>query len=311
LSVKVDTSHGSEKQFHKRRSVTNFYDGSLSLLRSCLQHGTLTAELKASGGRVDRSLDAAALRKLAEIGSNPICAVRTWHVGTTPEEQVDAEVLPLLEKLSRKNLIRFVEFDGQPGHAIDLQLLCALAGSNVGTKFRWAGGSAEELSRCLEQFHPTAVYCSDLAAFTQSEATILGNSPALAVLGTGKDIFEGPALMTARRMVEAGVAIALSSGYNSESAASYSMQMALALGVVRLGLTPEEAFSAATINAAYAAGRGDQVGSIEVGKRADLLLLNVPDYREIPSQFGVNHVDMAIRDGNIVLNRTRWRAMRN
>jgi imidazolonepropionase len=88
------------------------------------------------------------------------------------------------------------------------------------------------------------------------------------------------------------------------------MQISLALAVVRLGLTAEEAFSAATINSAYAAGRGDVTGSIEVGKHADLLLLNTPDYREVPSQFGVNHVDMAIRGGNVVLNRTRWKAMK-
>jgi imidazolonepropionase len=73
-------------------------------------------------------------------------------------------------------------------------------------------------------------------------------------------------------------------------------------------LTPEEAWGAATINAAYAVGCGDITGSLEIGKQADLLILNVTDYREIPRQFGINHVAMVFRDGAIVLNRTRWRA---
>jgi imidazolonepropionase len=81
------------------------------------------------------------------------------------------------------------------------------------------------------------------------------------------------------------------------------MQMALALAVLRLRLTPEEAIAAATINAAYATGCGDSVGSLEVGKQADLLVLDIPDYREVHRQFGINHVAMVIREGKVVVSR--------
>ena len=80
---------------------------------------------------------------------------------------------------------------------------------------------------------------------------------------------------------------------------------------MRLGLTVEEAFTAATINAAHAAGCGHVTGSLEFGKQADLLILNVSDYREVPRQFGINNVEMAIRHGSIVLNRNRWKAAAN
>jgi len=132
--------------------------------------------------------------------------------------------------------------------------------------------------------------------------------PGLAVLAAGKRLFEGPVGTAGRDLVDAGAAIALSSGYQSVAVGNFSMQMSIALAVARLGLTPEEAWSAATINAAYAAGYGDITGSLEVGKQADLLILNVTDYREIPRQFGINHVAMVFRDGALVLNRTRWRA---
>jgi imidazolonepropionase len=86
------------------------------------------------------------------------------------------------------------------------------------------------------------------------------------------------------------------------------MQMVVALGVLHLRLTVEQAISATTINAAHALGRADEIGSLEVGKRADLLVLNLPDYREIPRRFGINHVALAIRDGNLVMNRSRPKA---
>lgn len=85
------------------------------------------------------------------------------------------------------------------------------------------------------------------------------------------------------------------------------MQMALSFAVLHLRLTIEQAITAATINAAHAAGVGHLTGSLEAGKRADILILTLSDYREIPRQFGINHVGMAIREGNVVFNRTRWR----
>jgi imidazolonepropionase len=311
LSLKIDSTRSGEKHFHKRKSMVDFYEGSLSLLRSCLHHGTLTADVKAGGSELNRSLDVPVLRKLADIGTNPICTMRTWHVGNMLEGAVDTELLALLGKIARRKLIHSIEFNGPSSRAVDLDLLAAIANSQIAIKVSWAGGTGEQLSHCLEHFRPVAVYCVAPGLLSSGEAAVLANSYSLAVLGAGKEVFEGPALRTGRELVDAGVAVALSSGYDSGSAASFSMQMSLALAVVRLGLTVEEAFSAATINAAYAAGRGDVVGSLELGKKADLLLLNASDYREVPSHFGVNHVDMVIRDGNIVLNRTRWKAMHN
>ncbi len=311
LGLSLDTSHSSHKPLRKRKSIEAFYEGSLSLLRSCLQHGTLTADVKAGVDEFDPALSLSMLRKLAQIGSNPIFITRTWHVSATFDERQGEDLLPILTAAARKKLIGFVEFAAESGSAAHLKLLAAIAHSGIGVKLAWPGGTAQELALCLEQYVPLVTFCRAPAALSSVEIAHLAAAPGMTVLAVGKDVFEGPMSRTAREMVDAGDAIALSSGYDSISAASHSMQMSLALAVFRLGLTVEEAWSASTINAAYAAGRGDSVGSIEVGKQADLLLLNAPDYREVPNQFGVNHVDMALRDGNIVLNRTRWKAMHN
>lgn len=309
LTLKLDgRESGGSRHFRKRKSILEFHDESLSLLRSCLQHGTLTVDVKASGGDAGHSLDIPALRKLAEIGSNPIFTVRTWHVGDTRGQPYEM-LLDRLAVLERRKLIHSIEFDGASGCAAGLPFMSALGKCSFGVKLTWTGGLAEELSRYLEQFHPATVYCAAPIFLTAQQTAVLAASSAVAVLGAGKEVFQGPATSIGRELVDAGAAVALSSGYDSASGASHSMQMSISLAVARLGLSIEEAFSAATINAAYAVGRGEVTGSIERGKHADILLLNVSDYREVPAQFGVNHVDMAIRGGNIVLNRTRWKAM--
>jgi imidazolonepropionase len=89
------------------------------------------------------------------------------------------------------------------------------------------------------------------------------------------------------------------------------MQLALSLAVTRLGLTPEQAIVAATVNAAHTLGCAASIGTLETGKRADIIIMNTADYHEISSQFGVNNVLMVFREGHIVFNRTRWKAAAN
>jgi imidazolonepropionase len=86
------------------------------------------------------------------------------------------------------------------------------------------------------------------------------------------------------------------------------MQMAITLAVNRMNLTLEEAIATATVNAAYASGIGAKVGTLEAGKRADLQVLNLTDYRDLPRQFGVNHVGLVIKSGTIAFNRIKWKA---
>jgi imidazolonepropionase len=75
------------------------------------------------------------------------------------------------------------------------------------------------------------------------------------------------------------------------------MQMVIALACAEMDMSPAEAVSAATINAAHALLCHDHTGTLEPGKNADLLMLNVEDYREIAQQAGVNHVHMVLKNG--------------
>jgi imidazolonepropionase len=79
------------------------------------------------------------------------------------------------------------------------------------------------------------------------------------------------------------------------------MQFVISLACRTMGLSPAQAISAATINAAAAIGRDERVGSLEPGKEADLLLLSVSDYRQLGYRFGTNLVSTVIKKGRIVV----------
>lgn len=104
----------------------------------------------------------------------------------------------------------------------------------------------------------------------------------------------------ARKMIDAGCAIALSTDFNPGSAPCPSMPMAMAIACRYQKLLPSEALNAATINPAFGIGLGDRVGSIEVGKTGDLLLLDTTDYRQVIYEFGGNLVATVMKAGKYV-----------
>ncbi len=108
-----------------------------------------------------------------------------------------------------------------------------------------------------------------------------------------------PQYTPAKAILEAGGLLALATDLNPGTAWNENMQFAIALACRYMKLTPAQAIAAATINAAAAIGRADRIGSIEPGKQADLLLLDVPDYRHLGYRFGGNLVHTVIKKGRV------------
>lgn len=104
----------------------------------------------------------------------------------------------------------------------------------------------------------------------------------------------------ARKLIDRGAAVALASDFNPETSPTNNMQMILSLACNQMNMTPAEAIVASTINAAHALGLSTKVGSIQAGKEADLILLDVADYREIPYYFGVNLVAATLKRGRVI-----------
>jgi imidazolonepropionase len=103
----------------------------------------------------------------------------------------------------------------------------------------------------------------------------------------------------ARKLIEADAILALATDCNPGTSWNESMQFAIALACRYMGLTPAQSIAASTINSAHAIRRADTVGSIEVGKQADMLVLSVPDYRHLGYRYGTNLVKQVIKRGQV------------
>jgi len=153
----------------------------------------------------------------------------------------------------------------------------------------------------------------DLAADMDVETVVLSDEPSDEILGKLADmdvtvvIPVGSATVDewgrrcARRLIELGVPIALGTGLGISTNAGGSMLDTLRAGCDRLGLSPAEALVASTVNAAFASGVGDDIGSLEPGKRADLLVLDLPSYSRLPYHSSTDPIRAVVKDGWVVV----------
>lgn len=107
----------------------------------------------------------------------------------------------------------------------------------------------------------------------------------------------------AKKMIEEGVAVAISTDYNPGSCPTENMQLVMSFASIIMKLTPEEVITAATINGASSLKLEDEIGSIEVGKKADLVMFDAPNLDYIIYHFGINHTDKVIKNGRLVFEK--------
>jgi imidazolonepropionase len=108
----------------------------------------------------------------------------------------------------------------------------------------------------------------------------------------------------AREMIDAGLAVVLATDFNPGSSPTPSLPMILSLACTQMKMTPAEALTAATINAAYSLGRGDEIGSLEKGKRADFVIHDCEDYRELAYFFGIEHPWRVYASGELAFSKS-------
>lgn len=128
----------------------------------------------------------------------------------------------------------------------------------------------------------------------------LKTSGTLAVVLPGASFVLKSGYAPARKIIDAGMPLAIASDFNPGTCMSYSMPLMMTIACTQMSLTPEEAITASTLNGAAALGLSDRLGSIELGKQADLLLFNIPHYRYIPYHFGTNLVNKIIKRGTLL-----------
>ncbi|MEX2104914.1 MAG: imidazolonepropionase [Bacilli bacterium] len=146
-----------------------------------------------------------------------------------------------------------------------------------------------------------AISADHLLKASDQGIEMMAKAGVVAVLlpGTAFFLMEEPA--NARKMIESGVAVALSTDRNPGSSPTESLPLIMNLACLNMRMTSAEVITACTINAAYAIGRADAIGSIEVGKKADIVLFNAPNYVFLQYNFGVNLVDTVLKNGTVVV----------
>jgi len=150
-----------------------------------------------------------------------------------------------------------------------------------------------------------AASCDHLEKINRADIRALAKSKTVATLLPGCDFHLGlKQYAPARDLIDAGAILALATDYNPGTSPTVSMPMILSLACTQLRMTPAEAITAATFNAAYSLGRDKQIGSLEVGKLADISIFDVDDYREIPYYFGMNTCHTTIKRGQIVYSKS-------
>ena len=144
------------------------------------------------------------------------------------------------------------------------------------------------------------VSADHLLGISDTGIEALAQSETVATLLPGTAFFLGLNYAPARKMIEAGLPIALASDCNPGTCPTENLPLIGSLACTQMRMLPAEVVSALTLNAAAAVGRSDRLGSIEVGKQADLIICDVPDFRQLFYHFGVSHVRRVIKRGRVV-----------
>ncbi|MCH8554046.1 MAG: imidazolonepropionase [Schleiferiaceae bacterium] len=145
-----------------------------------------------------------------------------------------------------------------------------------------------------------ALSVDHLECMSDAEIEVLKNSDTMATMLPGTAFFLKISYPPARKMIDAGLAVALASDYNPGSSPSGNMEFITSLACIQMNMLPQEALTAATLNGAYAMDLGKEMGSIAIGKRANLILTRpIPSLAFLPYNFGSSIVERLFIDGEM------------
>ncbi|MFY9559163.1 MAG: imidazolonepropionase [Terriglobales bacterium] len=278
----------------------------LGALRDLAKHGTTTVECKSGYGlSLESELKSLeAIRVAAKQWPGTVVPTFLGAHAVPPEyrgrsqsyvEIVCKEMIPAVAK---GKLARFVDVFCDRGafSAEETERIFQAAGQH-GLRVRAHMGQLSETRiEPFLKFRPASLDHMDHV--NEADLPALAQSDTVATLVPGANYFLGLSRYPdARRLIAAGVALALATDYNPGTSPTISMPMAMSLACTQMKMSPAEAIAAATINGAFALGLADRKGSVEPGKDADLSVFDVRDYREIPYWFGVNRCVQTIIGG--------------
>lgn len=280
--------------------------------RHFLSHGTTTIEAK-SGYGLSLEDELKSLQVLAALrGRNRLEIIPTFMgAHAVPEERASRadyirEIIEeMIPRVAQEGLASFCDVFCERGYFTveeSRSILTAARQAGLGIRIH-----ADEFSRS-----GGARLAAELGANSADHLQCIDDSDieALKKSGTVATLLPGTAFNLgmmryppARKLIAAEVPVALATDFNPGTCFTLNMQLILAIACTQMRMSPAEAITAATINSAYSLGLSDRLGTLEEGKQADIVLMDVSDYRELPYFFGTNHCVVTIKKGNVVINR--------
>ncbi len=275
-------------------------------IQAMLKHGTTTVEIK-SGYGLSTDGEIKMMEAIRELCDEEIVTVVSTFIG--------AHAFPPEYKESREEYIslvcnRMIPYIGDRRLADFCDVFCEKGYFTVdeSEKILQRGKEYGMLSKIhAEELNPFggaelagsigAVSADHLEHITDSGIKALKNGGVVACLLPGVSFFLNHQYAPARKLIDCSVAVAIATDFNPGSCMSYSMPLMMTIACTHMRMTPEEVISASTINAAAALSLSEKIGSIDIGKQADVVILDIPNYRFLPYHFGENHVYKVVKNG--------------
>jgi imidazolonepropionase len=281
----------------------------LAALNHMAAHGTTTVEAKSGYGLTVES-ELKSLQAIQQAASRWAGTVIATLLGAhvVPKEfqnrsqnYVESVCKEMIPQAARRKLAQFVDVFCDQGafSAAETEQIFEAA-TQHGLRVRaHMGQLSETVLRPFLRFHPASFDHMDHV--NDDDILQLSKHDTVATLVPGANYFLGlEKYPPARKLIDAGVPVALATDYNPGTSPTLSMPMAMSLACTHMKMSPAEAITASTTNGAWALRVADRKGTIEPGKDADLAVFAVADYREIPYWFGQNRCAMTVINGTVV-----------
>lgn len=278
-------------------------------LNALLRNGTTTVEIK-SGYGLDMENEIKMLEAISELNEEEVISIVATFLGAhavPPEfkEKKEDYIRELTDRIipyiGAKKLASFCDVFSEKGYFETAESRKIL---NTGAQYGMTPKvHAEELSASgsAELAAETKAISADhLEHVTDKGIAALADAGVVATLLPGVSFFLNHHHAPARKLIDAGVPVAIATDFNPGSCMSYSMPMMMTIACTQMHMSPEEAITASTLHGAAALNLSQSIGSIEVGKKADMILLNIPNYTFLPYHFGENHVAKIVKNGVIL-----------
>lgn len=275
-------------------------------LHSILKQGTTTVEIK-SGYGLDMDSEIKMIEVIKELQEEEIVNVVSTFIGAhafPPEynaksdEYVKLVCERMIPYVGQRKLAEFCDVFCEKGYfSIEDSEKILTVGKEYGMLPKI---HAEELtsfggSELAGRIGATSA--DHLEHITDSGIEALKQGCVVACLLPGVSFFLNHQYAPARKLIDSGIPVAIATDFNPGSCMSYSMPMMMTIACTHMKMSPEEVITASTINGAAALNLSSEIGSVDIGKRGDLLILDIPNYKFLPYHFGENHVYRVVKSG--------------